>query len=192
VQAATSDLVIGAPIEQEVAARQLLPVTHLVDSGSGVVDWLVSAPRDIRSKWWGLASSPPVGRNAQAGAMMCTPSGSTGPPGRRCPPGHSSVQWTPWHSQEGHAVICIRFDKATCDTCTVRQAWTSSTKAPRQMTVKPQVHHEAIRAAHGHHLALSTPCIPQISLLAPCERHRPCRSCLQGRPIRAILCFACP
>ena len=66
-----------------------------------------------------------------------------------CPQGHRSVKWTPGHSPEGHDVIRIRFDKATCDTCAVRPACTSSTKYPRQLTVKPQALHEAIEAAHA-------------------------------------------
>ena len=43
----------------------------------------------------------------------------------------------------------IRFHKATCDACAVRPACTSSTKYPRQITVKPQAQHEAIQAAHA-------------------------------------------
>jgi transposase len=64
-----------------------------------------------------------------------------------CPQGHLSVKWSPGHSQEGHAVIRIRFDKATCEACAVRPACTSSTQYPRQITVKPQAQHEAIGAA---------------------------------------------
>jgi len=66
-----------------------------------------------------------------------------------CPQGHRSVKWTPRHSPEGHTVIRIRFDKATCDACAKRPACTSSSKYPRQLTVKPQALHEAIEAAHA-------------------------------------------
>lgn len=44
--ATTSNFVMGAPIEQELAERDLLPGTHLIDSGYVVADLLVSAPRD--------------------------------------------------------------------------------------------------------------------------------------------------
>jgi transposase len=44
-------------------------------------------------------------------------------------------------------VIRIRFDGATCRACPTRQACTSAHAAPRQLTVRPQAHHEAIQAA---------------------------------------------
>ena len=64
-----------------------------------------------------------------------------------CPQGHRSVKWTPGPSQAGLPVIRIRFKKATCFACPMRSACTSSKEAARQITVKPQAHHEAIEAA---------------------------------------------
>jgi transposase len=147
--ATTSDFVMGAPIEQDLADRQLLPGTHLIDSGYVVANLLVSAPRDHQIDIVGpaLSSSSRPGREGQGydvhsfaidweAQQAC------------CPQGHRSVKWTPGYSPEGHDVIRIRFDKATCDACAVRPVCTSSTKYPRQITVKPQALHEAIEAAH--------------------------------------------
>ena len=64
-----------------------------------------------------------------------------------CPQGHRSVKWTPGPSQAGLPVIRIRFKKATCFACPMRSACTSSKEAARQITVKPQAHHEAMEAA---------------------------------------------
>jgi transposase len=44
-------------------------------------------------------------------------------------------------------VIRIRFDQATCRACPARQVCTAARDAPRQLTVRPQAHHEAIQAA---------------------------------------------
>jgi transposase len=44
-------------------------------------------------------------------------------------------------------VIRLRFDGATCRACPARQACTAAKGAPRQLTVRPQAHHEAIQAA---------------------------------------------
>jgi transposase len=44
-------------------------------------------------------------------------------------------------------VVRIRFDTATCRACPVRSACTWAKDAPRQLTVRPQAHHEAIQAA---------------------------------------------
>jgi transposase len=147
--ATTSDFVMGAPIEQDLAERNLLPGTHLLDSGYVVADLLVSAPRDHHIDVVGpaLSSSSRQGREGQ-GYDVHSFAIHWGAQQAYCPQGHGSVKWTPGHSQEGHAVIRIRFGKATCDACAVRPACTSSTKYPRQITVKPQALHEAIEAAH--------------------------------------------
>ena len=41
----------------------------------------------------------------------------------------------------------IRFDQATCRACPTRQVCTAAKDAPRQLTVRPQAHHEAMQAA---------------------------------------------
>jgi transposase len=43
--------------------------------------------------------------------------------------------------------VRIRFDAGICRACPVRQACTWAKDAPRQLTVRPQAHHEAIQAA---------------------------------------------
>jgi transposase len=65
----------------------------------------------------------------------------------RCPQGHPSIHWRPGHDVSGDPMIRIRFDGATCRACPARRACTSAKDAPRQLTVRPQAHHEAIQAA---------------------------------------------
>ena len=147
--ATTSDYVMGTPIEQELAKRDLLPGTHLVDSGYVVADLLVSAPQTHQLDVLGplRTTSSRQGREGKgydvhAFGMDWEAEQAT------CPQGHRSVKWTPGHSQEGYNVIRIRFDKATCAACEVRPDCTSSIKYPRQITVRPQAQHEAIQAAY--------------------------------------------
>jgi transposase len=59
----------------------------------------------------------------------------------------SSVKWTPGLDVSGDPVVRIRFDTATCRACPARRACTWAKDAPRQLTVRPQAHHEAIQAA---------------------------------------------
>src|SRR5688572_5933570 len=65
----------------------------------------------------------------------------------RCPQGHTSVHCRPGRDLSGDPVIRIRFDGPTCRACPARPACTTAKGAPRQLTVRPQVHHEAIQAA---------------------------------------------
>jgi transposase len=64
-----------------------------------------------------------------------------------CPQGYTSVKWTPGRAVSGDPVVRIRFDRATCRACPVRSACTTATEAPRQLTVRPHAHHEALQAA---------------------------------------------
>jgi transposase len=64
-----------------------------------------------------------------------------------CPQGYTSVNWRPGRDVSGDPVIRIRFDGATCRACPTRRACTSAHVALRQLTVRPQVHHEALQAA---------------------------------------------
>ena len=146
--ATTSDFVMGPVIEDDLATRDLLPSTHLLDSGYVVADLLVSAPRQHQIDVVGppLHSSSRQSREGHgydlhAFVIDWERQQAT------CPQGQQSVKWTPGHSQTGESVLRIRFDRATCRACPTRRVCTSSPEAPRQITVKPQAHHEAIQAA---------------------------------------------
>jgi len=72
--ATTSDFVMGPVIEDDLATRDLLPSTHVLDSGYVVADLLVSAPRQHQIDVVGPLCTPPVGKVGKAMAMTSTPS----------------------------------------------------------------------------------------------------------------------
>jgi transposase len=146
--ATTSDFVMGEAIEQDLADRDLLPGSHLVDSGYVVAELLVSGPRKHQIDVVG----PPLGSSSRQhrehlGYDLHSFVIDWEAQQAICPQGHRSVKWTPGPSQSGLPVIRIRFHKATCLACPMRSACTSSKEAARQITVKPQAQHEAIEAA---------------------------------------------
>lgn len=143
--ATTQDSVMGAAIQQDLADRDLLPATHLLDSGYVHADLLVSAQHDHNVDVVG----PPVGsfsrqRIAGEGYDLHTFVIDWEAEQARCPEGQTSVKWTPGVIQSGDPVVRIRFDLATCRSCPVRSACTWAKKGPRQLTVRPQAQHEAI------------------------------------------------
>ena len=125
-----------------------MPGTHLVDSGYVVADVLVSAQTHHQIDVVGppLSSSSRQQRDGH-GYDLHACGIDWEAQQAQCPQGQRSVKWTPGRSQTGESVIRIRFDRATCRACPTRQACTSSPEAPRQLTVKPQVYHEALQAA---------------------------------------------
>jgi transposase len=146
--ATTPDCVMGPTIVHDLATRELLPGTHLLDSGYVDADFLVTAQTQHQVDVVGPAFGS-YSRQHQAGqgydlqAFVLDWDAQQA----RCPQGHTSVHWRPGHDVSGDPVIRIRFDGPTCRACPARPACTTAKGAPRQLTVRPQAHHEAIQTA---------------------------------------------
>jgi transposase len=146
--ATTPDCVMGPTIHHDLAQRDLLPGTHLLDSGYVDADLLVTAQAQHQIDVIG----PPFGsysRQRREGEGYDLQAFILDWEARQahCPQGHTSVHWRPGHDVSGDPVIRIRFDGATCRTCPTRLACTSARGAPRQLTVRLQTHHEALQSA---------------------------------------------
>jgi transposase len=147
--ATTPDCTMGSAIAHDLAARDLLPGTHLLDSGDVDADFLVTAQRqhqiDVMGPPFGSYSwQHHIGQRDGLQAFRIDWEAQQA----RCPQGHTSVKWTPGRDLSGDPVVRIRFDRATCRACPARPVCTTAKNAPRQLTVRPQAHHEAIQAAH--------------------------------------------
>jgi transposase len=139
---------MGPTIQQDLAQRDVLPGTHLLDSGYVDAELLASAQRLHQIDVLG----PPFGsysRQYRAGQGYGIDAFTLDWAAQqaRCPQGHTSVKWTPGHDMRGGPVVRIRFDTATCRGCAVRSACTWAKEAPRQLTVRPQAQHGAMQAA---------------------------------------------
>ena len=146
--ATTPDCVMGPAIVHDLAARDLLPGTHLLDSGYVDADFLVTAQRqyhiDVVGPAFGSYSRQhQTGQGYDLQAVVLDWEAQQA----RCPQGHTSSHWRPGRDVSGDPVIRIRFDGPTCRACPARQACTAVKGAPRQLTVRLQTHHEAIQAA---------------------------------------------
>jgi transposase len=144
----TPDCTMGPTLVQDLAARDLLPGTHLLDSGYVDADFLVTAQQQYQIDVVG----PPYGsyswqHKIEHGYDLQAFILDWDAQQAYCPQGHTSVKWTPGHDVSGDPVFRIRFDRATCGACPARQVCTAAKDAPRQLTVRPQAHHEAMQAA---------------------------------------------
>jgi len=146
--ATVPDSTMGSPLQEDLAARALIPSTHLLDRGYVDAELLVNAQAH-----WGIdVVGPPLGttsRQARAGQGYALAAFALDWDAQqaRCPQGHTSVKWTPGHDSHGNDVIRVRFDLATCRTCPVRSLCTWRACGPRQLTIRPQAQHAAIAAA---------------------------------------------
>jgi len=146
--ATTPDCVMGPSIVHDLAARDLLPGTHLLDSGYVDADFLVTAQRQhhigvVGPAFGSYSRQHQTGQGDDLQAFVLNWDAQQA----RCPQGQTSVHWRPGRDVSGDPVIRIRFDGPTCRACPARPACTTAKGAPRQLTVRPQVHHEAIQAA---------------------------------------------
>src|SRR5499426_1152912 len=144
----TPDYVMGPPIQQELAGRDLLPGQQLFDAGYVAAELLVTAqsqhqievvgPLSANSGWQSRAAT---GYGLEAFELDWEAETA------RCPQGSHSVRWTPEHDVSGDPVVRIRFHGPTCRACEVRSRCTATKDQPRQLTVRPQAQHEAIQVA---------------------------------------------
>jgi transposase len=146
--ATTQDSVMGPAIQQDLADRDVLPGIHLLDSGYVDADLLATAQTQhqievIGPPFGSYSRQRREGRGYDLQAFVIDWEAQQA----RCPQGQTSVHWRPGHDVSGDPVIRIRFDGATCRACPTRLACTSARGAPRQLTVRLQPHHEALRTA---------------------------------------------
>ncbi len=144
----TQDSVMGPTIQQDLAQRDLLPGTHLVDTGYVNAEFLVTA----QSQYHIDVVGPPMAsysHQSQSGHGYGLDAFELDWEAEqaRCPQGHLSVNWRLGHYVSGDQVIRIRFARGTCRVCEARALCTQSKDAPRHLTVLPQVQHVALQAA---------------------------------------------
>jgi transposase len=146
--ATTQDSVMGPTIQQDLADRDLLPGTHLLDSGYVDSQLLVTAQTQhaidlVGPPFGSYSRQRSAGRGYDLHAFVIDWEREQA----RCPQGQTSVKWTPGLNINGDPGVRIRFDKATCRACAVRSACTWAKDSPRQLTVQPQAHHVATQIA---------------------------------------------
>jgi len=147
--ATTADVDVTSTVHAALAARELLPAAHFVDSAYPDAETLV------QSQLQGIDLVGPVHRDtswqAQAGQgfdMTCF-SIDWQAKVACCPRGQRSRGWTSTHDQDGNAVIQIQFDRDTCCACSDRESCTKAARGPRILKLRPQAQYEALQSARA-------------------------------------------
>jgi len=139
------------PIHAALAARDLLPAEHFVDSGYPSAALVGDSLRR-----WGITLISPLladqSRQAKAGAGYDR-AGFTidfDTEQARCPQGKTSTWWNTV-TQRGTDAIVIKFAAGTCRDCPVREQCTRSVspRVGRQLTVPPREVHDVQLAARA-------------------------------------------
>lgn len=155
--AATADETMLPAIQGDLAQHGLLPSTHLVDAGYIDAEALASSRAQFDIDLVGPTRGD---YRWQARQLVCDQAPNHAPFDRTrfvidwvaqqvtCPEGRISTKWTPAEDRRPRtprAVITVAFATADCRCCPSRARCT--TQARRSLTLHPQAHEEALRAA---------------------------------------------
>jgi transposase len=137
--ATATDMKQTQQVHEELARRNLLPQTHLVDAGYVDAGALVES-REL----YGVELLGPVSRNNQWQAKAGKGYDQSGfdvdfaAREATCPQGHKSVHWREITDQHGHPNLYIRFAEKTCRECPSRPLCTHAQGKPRRLTIRSQ------------------------------------------------------
>ncbi|MDH2388425.1 transposase [Streptomyces sp. HNM0663] len=136
--ATVTDAEMTEPVHHILAARDLLPAEHFLDSGYASAELIVGVKKNF-----GVALVTPVLINsspqARAGAGFDRTEFTIDWDQRQatCPHGNTSTWWSP-ATQRGTKAIVIKFDKETCRPCPVRDQCTRSKTGGRTLSLQPR------------------------------------------------------
>lgn len=144
----TSDFELVEPIQEHLAARDVLPGEHFLDAGYMGADQLVTSrtehgvdligPMPAETSWQAKAQQ---GFASTCFLMDWEARRAT------CPQGQQSTQWLERRDHRGHAVVHIKFARAACQACPVRTQCTQSASEARTLMIRDRAHYEALQAA---------------------------------------------
>ena len=135
-------------VHRDLRAADLLPATHLVDTGFLDAELIATSKRDYGVDLLG-PTRPDVkwqakegtGFDAQRFAIDWERERAT------CPAGKTSISWTPAVDERTNQVIKIKFSTTDCRACASRHLCMRSTKKyPRRaITIRPKEQYEALK-----------------------------------------------
>src|SRR5262249_18247047 len=148
--APTADNETLPDIHAALKARDLLPRTHLVDSGYIAADLLVTTGKDYGVD---LCGPPRANYHWQAQAATGFAASDFTIDWQRqqatCPLGRTSTTWRPTIDRRGNEVISIKFAVRDCRPCAHRSDCTRTTLGRRMLTIRPQEQFQALQHARA-------------------------------------------
>jgi transposase len=139
-----------APIQQALAAKDLLPSEHLVDAAYIDAELLVRSQADYDIMLRGPARPNPNWQATMEGAYTVADF-TVDWEGRQvhCPQGKAAASWSERVDATGRSYIQVRFRQQDCRACGMRAFCTQAAEAPRSLTLHPQAEFEALQAARA-------------------------------------------
>ncbi len=144
--ATAADNTMTGTIQAHLAARDLLPREHVVDTSYVTSEHLVSAQARGTDLLGPILEDQSWQNRAHGGFGVAFFRIDWEGQRAFCPRGKASAVWDPKTDSAGHDVINIRFAHADCVACPARPDCVHSPR-PRTLTVRPRAQYEALQAA---------------------------------------------
>jgi transposase len=146
--ATTPDAQALPAVQADLAAKDLLPGTHLVDAGYTTAANLAESQATHQVDLLGPVPADTTRQAQQQQGFDLTHFTIDWELQRvTCPRGQPNVTWSESHNEFDHPVIHIRFAAAACRACPVRSACVQSATGPRSLKLRPREQHQALQAA---------------------------------------------
>lgn len=147
--ATTPDVVQLPSIQDDLAARHLLPNEHLVDAGYPSGQNLVSSQRHQVDLLGPVYEDRAWQAQAKAGFDVASFHLDWQQHVATCPRGRQSIRWCETQTARHHTMIHVDFAASDCLVCPVRSACTRAKTIPRSLTLQSQAEHEALQRARA-------------------------------------------
>lgn len=147
-QATTPDGALTQKIHSCLAAKELLPKEHLLDTAYVDAQHLVTSQSEYEITLVGRVPPDTSWQaQSQAGFDISCFSVEWDKQQVRCPQGHLSRSWRETVNERDNQVIEVHFDRTVCAACVTRKDCTRSPRAPRLLKLRPKAQHQALQAA---------------------------------------------
>jgi transposase len=144
--ATTQDVALTEPIQADLAAHDLSPHQHLVDTAYVSSELIVQSQSEAGIELIGPV--PPdtswqarEGQGYDIGHFQVDWQAEE----VSCPQGRESALWREGDDGRGHRIIHVAFAKSDCAECAVRPHCTRAAGRPRVLKLRPQAQHEALQ-----------------------------------------------
>lgn len=146
--ATTPDGALVPQIHQQLAAKELLPAEHLLDTGYVDGEVIVQSLDQHGITICGPVP-PDTAWQKRAGEGFDLAAFRVDWAAQRvhCPGGQTSSVWQAHHDRHGKPYVQVRFAKAACAACPLRAACTKGVRTGRQLALQPRAQFEALQKA---------------------------------------------
>ncbi len=141
------DITMGAPIHESLKKKNLLPATHLVDSGYVEAKWIVQSVKEEKVQIVGPPRPNNQWKSVSKNGFALNDFAIDWENKRvTCPAGQTTANWYP-RRLHGAENIRVRFKRSQCNKCEKKPLCTRSAREGRSLGFAKKENHQVLEQA---------------------------------------------